>query len=218
MNALFWAALAAGLSYWPGSDLALDHTLLTVWKGAGVGLLALWAASRARDTDGWLLAAVLAFGAAGDVLLEAVGLEVGAAAFLIGHCFAIALYLRNRRPESTWLMLLLVVPVVAGAAMLPADRAAVPAIALYSMGLAAMAACASMSRFTIAAVGAWLFVASDLLIFARIGSLAQSFVPDLLVWPLYFAGQALIAWDVGRRDSLGRSGTGGQDARIHNRV
>jgi len=72
-------------------------------------------------------------------------------------------------------------------------------IALYAFGVSAMAACALMSRFRLAALGASMFVVSDLLIFARLGPLAGSVVPHLLVWPLYFIGQALIAWDVGAR-------------------
>ena len=198
MNILFLAALLAGITYWPGSELPLPDALLVAWKGAGVGLLAVWAALGARDRDGWLLTAVMAFGAAGDVLLEAAGLEIGAAAFLIGHLIATWLYLRNQRADGGWRPLLLVPVIVLAAALLPDDKAAVPGIALYSLGLAIMGACALMSRFRTAAIGAWLFIASDLLIFARLGPLADSFVPDLLVWPLYFAGQAMIAWDVGR--------------------
>lgn len=197
-NILFLAALLAGLTYWPASDLPFGGALLTVWKGAGVGLLALWAGLRAETRDGWLLTAALGFGALGDVLLDAIGLQVGAIAFLIGHVIAIFLYWRNRRPAAHWLWLMTVPAVVLCSALLPDDRAAAPAIAFYSLGLATMAATALMSRFRIAAVGAWLFVASDLLIFARLGSLADSFLPDLLIWPLYFAGQAMIAWDVDR--------------------
>ena len=37
-----------------------------------------------------------------------------------------------------------------------------------------------------------LFVASDLLIFAQMGVLAQSPLPGLLIWPLYYFGQFLI--------------------------
>jgi len=193
---LFWAAVIAGLSYWPGSHLALDHGLLTVWKGAGVGLLAAWASVPARSLDGWLLAAVMALGAAGDVLLEAADLKVGGAVFLAGHLVAIWLYLRNRRADAHWWPLLLVPAVIAISAMLPADRSAGPGIALYGLGVSAMAAFAAISRFRIAAVGALLFVLSDLLIFARLGPLAGSWIPNLSVWPLYFVGQALIAWDV----------------------
>ncbi|MFD1611233.1 lysoplasmalogenase family protein [Sphingomonas tabacisoli] len=201
MNAIFVAALLAGLSYWLGSRLALDPVLLAAWKSAGVALLAFWAASRARNTDGWLLAAVMALGATGDVLIELAGLQAGAAAFLAGHIVAITLYLRNRDAERGWRPLFAIPMVIAVAALLPADPAAMPPVALYSLGLATMAACAAMSRFNIAAIGAWLFVASDLLIFARLGPLAGSIIPDLLVWPLYFGGQAMIAWDVSRRAS-----------------
>lgn len=198
MNVLFLAALLAGSSYWPGSELPLAPALLIAWKGAGVGLLAIWASLQSRDFDGRLLAAALAFGAAGDVLLEAVSLEVGAVAFLAGHAAAILLYLRNRRSANRPWPLALVPAVVLIAALLPDDRSAAPGIALYSLGLGAMGACALMSRFRIAPIGAWLFVVSDLLIFARLGPLSASAIPDLLVWPLYFAGQAMIAWDVAR--------------------
>jgi uncharacterized membrane protein YhhN len=198
VNAIFWAALVAGLSYWPGSRLPLDPALLVAWKGAGVSLLALWAATRARDLDGWMLVAVLALGATGDVLLEG-SLTVGGAIFLAGHAVAIWLYLRNRAAAAGWWPLLMVPIVVAVSAMLPSDRTAAPGIALYAFGVSAMAACALMSRFRLAALGASMFVVSDLLIFARLGPLAGSVVPHLLVWPLYFIGQALIAWDVGAR-------------------
>lgn len=193
-KAIFGAALVAGASYWGAARLPLDPVLLVVWKGAGVGLLALWAAIGRH----WLLATVLGLGALGDVLLEAVSLEAGAVAFLAGHFAAIRLYLRARRPEANWPAFLLVPAIVAIAAALPADRTAAPGIALYATGLAAMAVAASLSVFRGAALGAWLFVASDLLIFARLGPLAQSAVAEALIWPLYFAGQALIAWSVGR--------------------
>lgn len=45
-------------------------------------------------------------------------------------------------------------------------------------------------------LGAWLFVASDLLIFGRQGGLVPPDLSRLLIWPAYFAGQALIAWGV----------------------
>jgi uncharacterized membrane protein YhhN len=87
-------------------------------------------------------------------------------------------------------------------------------VGLYSMVLTVMAVTASQSRFRGAALGAWLFVASDLFIFASLGPLQGSFLPDLLVWPLYFVGQAMIAWDVGRglspQGTVPMSGAGGQ--------
>ena len=85
---LLVVSLFFGLSYplvwglgWPGG-------VTTAWKGAGVGLLALLAAFEARNPDGWLLAALLGFGALGDMLLVG-SMTTGAIAFMIGHVIAI---------------------------------------------------------------------------------------------------------------------------------
>ncbi|WP_374139868.1 hypothetical protein [Sphingomonas sp. 32-62-10] len=59
---LLGAALIAGASYLPADWLLADGPLLVAWKGAGVALLALWAARQARSLDGWLLAAIMALG------------------------------------------------------------------------------------------------------------------------------------------------------------
>ncbi len=200
---LLLAAIAAGVSYMLSWGLALPPTAATAWKGAGVALLALYAATRARSLDGWLLVAVLALGAAGDVLLEVIGLTKGALAFLAGHLVAIGLYLRNRRPALSggeWGFAGLLIPAtVATAWALPTDRAAAPGIALYALGLSAMAACAWLSRFPRprVALGALMFLVSDLLIFARAGPLhGQPWASDA-VWILYFAGQTLICIGVG---------------------
>lgn len=194
-NFVLLAALIAGESFYLNHWLGLEGTGEIAWKGAGVGLLALWAALRARSVNGWLIVAVLALGAMGDVLLETHGLTIGALAFLAGHLVAVLLYLRNAR-RSAWLMVPIALGVGFLAWSLPADRDAASGIAIYALGLGAMAGCALVSRFPLAALGAVLFVASDLLIFARLGPLAGSPLPGLLVWPTYFAGQALIAWGV----------------------
>jgi uncharacterized membrane protein YhhN len=198
MRGLLWTAIAAGASYCLAAWLGWHGPAVTAWKGAGVGLLALWAATRARSADGWLLAAVLALGAIGDVLLDAVGMTAGALAFLAGHLVAIALYLRNRRPiltASQRLFGLLVAPltIIVAFAMTHAIG-----VGIYAAVLGVMAATAWISRFPRyrVGIGAMLFVASDLLIFSRAGPLAGSFAPTLLVWPLYFTGQTLIAMGV----------------------
>ena len=196
---LFFLAILAGASFWFVRQHAIPALPWVAWKGAGVALLAIWAAVNAHNRDGWLLAAVMAFGALGDVLLEQ-SQTGGALAFLAGHVTAIVLYLLHRRtkpsPSQIALsgLLLAAVPVIAF--LLPADRGAAPGIALYATGLGAMAASAWVSRFPRYRVGlgAVLFVASDLLIFSRLGPLAESPIPVILIWPLYFAGQALIAW------------------------
>lgn len=190
----FAAALVAGASYFAAVRTGIDGAALIAWKGAGVGLLALWAALNARSRDGWLIVAVLALGALGDVLLAAAGLTAGALAFLAGHVVAVVLYLRNRtRPWWMMLPVLLLVPLVA-VAIAPTPDAG---IALYATGLGATAGAALISRFPrIVGIGAMLFVLSDWLIFAETGALAGSPLPGFLIWPLYFAGQAMIAGGV----------------------
>lgn len=191
------ASLAAGISFAFVKDSALPGLFKIVGKGAGVALLAVYALLRAPGTDGKLLAAVMAFGAAGDMAIE-ISLEAGAACFFVGHVIAIALYARHRRARLTQSQkaaaaaLLLGTPLIAF--LLPADRSAAPTVALYALALGAMAAAAWSSAFPRYRVGlgAVLFVASDLLIFARMGPLADSALPDLLIWPLYYLGQFLI--------------------------
>lgn len=199
--ALFLAALTAGLSYMASWSLALPPPAAIAWKGAGVGLLAVWASRQGRSTDHRLLATVLLLGAAADMVLE-LHFVGGAAIFAVGHAVAIALYLRNRRPAAggreAALAGLFVAGVVLLAARLASDTMAFP-VAFYTLFLASMAATALMSRFPVAAAGALLFVASDLLIFARMESLAGAGWVTPAIWLSYFGGQALIAWGVARR-------------------
>ncbi len=199
---LLIAAVIAGVSYMASWGMALPPAAATAWKGSSVALLTLYAASRAKTLDGWLLVAVMAFGALGDVLLETSGLPTGALAFLAGHVVAIGLYLRNRRPSltlsQTLLALLLVPATVTVAYLLPTDRAAAPGIAFYALGLSLMAATAWASRFSRYQVGlgALMFLDSDLLIFARAGPLHGQAWANYAVWVLYFAGESLIAFGV----------------------
>lgn len=197
---LLIAAIMAGVSYIGSWFLDLPPAASVVWKGAGVALLAAYAATQARGLDGWMLAVALAFGALGDILLETHGLVVGALAFLVGHLTAIALYIRNRDPDLGARRLALgltIIPVVTVTAfLLPPDRAGAGLIALYALGLGAMAAAAWISRFPrlLVAAGALMFVVSDLLIFLRTGRPSLDiFSMALAVWGLYFTGQVLIA-------------------------
>lgn len=202
MRWLFGLAVLAGASYVVVAWALVDPGVWqAAWKTSGVALLAIWASSQARNLDGALIAGVLALGAAGDLLLETHGFVVGGAAFAAGHVLAIVLYLRNRRralTASQWLLGWLLVPLVTLIAVL-LSRGDV-GVGIYAALLSGMAAAAWTSRFPRyrVGIGAVLFVVSDLLIFARIGPLAGSAIPVLLIWPLYFAGQALIAWGVVR--------------------
>jgi len=186
------ASLAAGIAYWLLKDASLPGLYLVALKGAGVALLAAYAMARHKGRDANTIAAVMGLGALGDVLIE-FRLEAGAAAFLIGHLVAIRLYWQHRRPapsgsqRAAALALLVLTPLISfalGGAL----------VAIYALGLGAMAATAWLSTFSRyrTGLGAVMFVTSDLLIFAQMDVLAQSQLPGLLIWPLYYFGQFLI--------------------------
>ena len=95
--------------------------------------------------------------------------------------------------------------------MLSRQRANTPSQMPNLWASAALAAAraalsASISSSAAVALRALLFAVSDLLIFARLGPLAVSIVPTLLVWPLYVAGQAMIAYGVVRTERAGNEG------------
>jgi len=195
------ASLIAGISFYLVKDSGLPGLYQMAWKGAGVALLAVYALVRYSGADSRIMAAIMGFGALGDVLIE-LSLEAGAISFLIGHIIAITLYLRHRRANLTFsqkaaaLALLIGTPLIAW--LLPDDRAAAWGVALYALGLGAMAAAAwtsSFSRYRVG-LGAVLFVISDWLIFSRMGPLADSALPGLLIWPTYYFAQFLICTGV----------------------
>jgi len=190
---LLAASLAAGVSYLFAVQAQMTGLEITAWKGMGVGLLAIYAAQRAKGRDGWILAGVLAFGAAGDVVLD-IAFTAGAALFALGHILAIMLYRRHVRlnlSDTDRMIGALLIGVPVGMAWALTQKAEV---ALYTLLLGSMASAAWVSRFptNLTALGAFLFVISDLLIFARMGPLSGSLIASLLVWTLYFGGQFLI--------------------------
>lgn len=201
---LWLLALVGGISFFIAVFEHWDGPAIWAWKTSGVGLLALWAAANARSTDGKLIAAALAFGAFGDWLLDAAGMLPGAAAFATGHLIAIILYMRNRRPSLTasqkllgWVLVPLAILIAWGLTR-GAEVHQMGAAIAYTGGVAIMAATAWTSRFPRyrTGIGAMMFLASDLFIFAGEGGALSKDVTMWLVWPLYFAGQALIAWGV----------------------
>ena len=200
------ASVIFGASFWLVAGAQEHGPLLVAWKGAGLALLAIHALSFANANpdarrDATLLAMIMALGAGGDVAIEW-RLTAGAALFLLGHFVAIVLYASNRRWRAVTgdlavaAAILLVVPAIAWT--LPADRSMAPTVTLYATGLSTMTAMAWLSRFPRGrvATGALLFAASDLLIFSRMGPLADSVIPRLLVWPLYYFAQLLICTGV----------------------
>lgn len=191
------ASLVAGVSYWLAAKGQVPGLWLIVWKGAGVALLAVYAWAHHPSRDAHLLALIMALGAVGDMALEVFFIG-GATAFLLGHLVAIALYLRHRRnylaasQKSAAIATLIGVPLISWQLTHAMD------VTLYALCLAGMAAAAWLSNFPRyrVGVGAMMFVASDLLIFAHMGPLAHNALPGMLIWPLYYFGQFLICTGV----------------------
>ncbi len=173
-------------------------------KGAGVTALAI-AAFLLRHR--WL-AVIMAAGAIGDILLEIPGLFfIGAGAFAIGHCIAMLFYGQNRRAglgrvDGLAAAALIGFGLAMPALVMPAGTP-VGALMLYAALLCGMAAAALLSRFALAfvGIGALLFVASDTLIFMRMGGslIGGAAVHGLLVWYSYYLGQLLIFLGVATR-------------------
>ncbi|MDK2761394.1 MAG: lysoplasmalogenase [Sphingopyxis sp.] len=202
---LWLAGLAGGISFFVAVFQRWDGPAIWAWKTSGVALLAAWAVANARNRDGWMIAAALGFGALGDWLLEGWGLVGGAMAFAVAHGISITLYLKHKRRAgmtgSQRFLSLVTVPlalVIAWALTRQAEPAEMAAAVGYTAIVALMAATAWSSRFPRyrTGIGAMMFLASDLFIFAGEGGMVSKDVTLWFVWPLYFAGQALIAWGV----------------------
>lgn len=193
------ASIAAATAfYFLGDQPVFEGTWGLLAKGSSVGLLALYALLRVphdrRGLDGVLLVAALLLAAAGDVAI-ALWFEVGGALFAAAHCVAVALYLRNPRVRHTPSQRLLSIALLIGTPLISYLLSRQVEIAVYASFLGAMAAAAWYSRFPRYRVGtgAVLFVISDWLIFSRGGPLDLGVLPDLLIWPLYYVGQVMIA-------------------------
>ncbi|WP_373476522.1 lysoplasmalogenase family protein [Sphingorhabdus sp.] len=194
------ASLIAGLSF-PATWLWLPiegGIFAIIWKMAAVGLLVPFALRRHHVGEFVLLAVMLALYALGDGLIE-LNMVAGAIAFATGHLVAIAIYARHHRVGAVFsqklfaVTLFLLTPVIAYFA--PGNPEQGIQVAAYSVILAAMAAMAWSSNFPRYRVGmgAVLFVVSDLLIFARLGPLAQSEMTSVAIWYLYYFGVLMIA-------------------------
>jgi uncharacterized membrane protein YhhN len=167
-------------------------------KGAGVGLLALYAALRVPDgkhrLDGWLLVGALALAALGDMAIEN-WFTIGGAFFAAAHCVATALYLRNRHARPSPGQKVMGLALLFGTPLVSHGLSGDVGITLYSAFLGMMAAAAWMSHYPRYRVGtgAVLFVLSDWLIFSKVGPYDLAPLPDLLIWPLYYIAQLMIA-------------------------
>ena len=194
------ASLVAGISF-PATWLLLPiegSLYAIIWKMAAVSLLVPYALRRHHRGEFVMLAIVLAFYALGDGLIE-LSMIYGALAFAAGHIIAIWIYARHRRIGATFsqtlfaIVLFLLTPFIAF--FLAPDFDTGIQVAGYSVILSAMAAMAWNSNFPRyrVGIGAVLFVISDLLIFARMGPLAESEFVSIAIWYLYYFSVLMIA-------------------------
>lgn len=197
------AALTAGFAYLLFSPM-LDGAAQVALKGSGVTLLALTALQLRSEGARWL-AAIMALGALGDVLLALPGLFIaGAASFAAGHVVAISFYLRHRRDAGLADRITAALLILYGLAMPPLlTPAGLPfgLAMVYAVLLTGMAAGLWLSRFPrLAAIGALGFVLSDTILVLRMGGgrLIGPVADSAMVWAFYFGGQWLITLGVGR--------------------
>ena len=191
------ASLAAAIAYYFLRDNPIGGLYLILLKGAGVACLAAYALRRANGTAALLIGAVMAASAIGDMAIE-LSLEAGGAAFFVSHLIAMSLYLKFPRHHTTGSQKALAVVLLIGTPVICWLLSANWQVTLYGLALGGMASTAWMSRFPRyrVGIGAVLFVVSDWLIFSRLGPVDLAPLPDLAIWPLYYAGQFLIATGV----------------------
>jgi len=203
------AILAIGYGAF-GSSLyegAPPYIVGTIFKASGIillGVIALLARSR-------LLAAGLFFGALGDALLawREETFLYGALAFLIGHLFYIALFLRaglgvgaalKSPPRVFGGIALIIAAIVMTSLLVPSDNAMFAPLAVYTGVLTLMA----LISFTLPATR-WLVMLGAVLFFISDGFVAWNMFhhdPDPTLaywrsfagWMIYWAGQAAICW------------------------
>jgi len=194
-------SIAAALAFYYLRVSQLPELYLMPLKGSAVALLAVYAFLRHSSPDAKLLGWALAAAALGDIGVE-FDVRVGGLLFFLFHVLALGVFMRNRRGPlrggHSWIVGLLVVLTPLVGWLLPYDRAMAWEVALYAFALGCMAAGAWASNFPRPQVGAGalLFVVSDLLLFAEMGPLSGSEVPQILVWPIYYLGMLLIATGV----------------------
>jgi uncharacterized membrane protein YhhN len=193
------ASIAAAIAYYFLRDNPVGEGVWGILlKGAGLALLALYVLLRVPQGkhrgDGFLLAGALALAACGDMAIE-LDLIAGAAFFSAAHVVAVVLYLRNRHRRPSPTQKLIGAALLVGTPLVSFVLSEQILVAVYGAFLAAMASAAWMSHYPRYRVGsgAVLFVVSDWLIFSRMGAFDLEPLPTLLIWPLYYVGQVMIA-------------------------
>jgi len=201
-------AVLLGVAFWIG----------WCWRAGGgvakvivkTGSTALLAAFAYFAGGPWLLVAALVLSSAGDAFLALDGerwLKPGMAAFFLGHVAYIVLFWGLSVTGGNWLVpvaqtVLALAGVTYARWLSPSlGEMRVPVFAytgiILGMGVLALRL---DPQYLLVTLGAMMFVASDMILalqlFTRPAGEAPKLVPSLLVWGLYFFGQAFIAWGV----------------------
>lgn len=199
---ILFASIIAALTwfYLRGGDVP-ELWLIPV-KGAAVALLGLFLWRRHSAPEARLMGVAMGVAALGDMAMQ-LDRTIAGLIFFAHHLLALGVYLQHKRgalpaADKAIVVILLLGPSVLGY-ILPGPAMA-QQTSFYALSLGAMAAGAWISTFPRWQVGAGavLFVLSDLLIFAGMGPLANSDLPQVLVWPVYYLGQFLIATGIAR--------------------
>lgn len=195
---------AFGSSFYEGAPPFIVGTIFKASSIVILGLIALLARSR-------LLAMGLLFGALGDALLawSPDTFLYGALAFLIGHLFYIALFLRTgigvgaalkQPPRILAALALIAAAIVMTSLLVPRDNAMFVPLSVYTGVLTLMA----LTSFTLP-TSRWLVMAGAALFFISDGFVAWNMFhhdPDPTLafwrsfagWMIYWAGQAAICY------------------------
>ena len=194
-------SLVAAIAFYTLSDEQVGGMFLIFFKAAACATLAIYALARHRSLAARLLAGAMAFSSGGDVAMELGDERWGGGLFLAAHLVAIVLYRLNARLKPAGSQVMAAVALVLLTPLVGYLLTGNALVALYALGLGAMAASAWLSRFSRydVGLGAVLFVVSDLLIFAQLGGRLDPAVATWLVWPIYYGGQFLIATGVIRK-------------------
>jgi len=196
-------SLLVALSWWAFGDSDMVPGLFKiVWKAIPLAMLAIYAFQRHLGSDGTILSGMLAIAAMADGMSQ---LAYTAAATLMAFSFLLAiwLYSRNRRDHVVFSQKLLagvligILPALAWFLLMgEIGQVVVTGYALLLGIMAAMAWTSRFSRYRVG-LGAVLLVIAGLMFFAITGPILRgSPLLTILIWPIYYAGQLMIATGV----------------------
>ncbi len=194
-------SIMAALAFYYLRVSTLPEIYLIPVKGAAAAMLAVYAFMRHSSADAKLLGWALGAASLGDMAME-FDRAIGALLLFLFHVLALGVFLRHRREQlartQSWVcgLTLILTPVIAW--FMPYDRNEAWQVALYALALGAMAAGAWASNFPRYRVGAgaMLVLTANMLLFAEMGPLSGSRVPQIMHWPIYYLGLFLICTGV----------------------